>query len=181
MPASVDLFKRHPNTVLVETGTYLGDGVKAALAAGFAIIRSVELSNDLFEKNAARFAAHTQVKIYHGSSEEQLWNMISDIREPITFWLDAHYSGGITVKGSEMSPILKEIAIIGRHPIKTHTILIDDRRQVGTADFDFVTEEQIHAVIRAINPAYRFSNETGSDAHAMFLNDIIVATTGANS
>src|ERR1041384_4254712 len=103
MPASADLFKRHPNTVFIETGTYLGDGVKAAIAAGFATIRSVELSDDLYEKNVRRFAANSQVKIFHGSSETQLWNMIADIKEPATFWLDAHYSGGITVKGNEMS------------------------------------------------------------------------------
>ena len=75
-----------------------------------------------------------------------------------------------------MSPVLKELAIIGRHPIKKHTILIDDRRQVGTADFDFVTEEQIRDAMRKINPAYRFSYETGSNANPMFKNDVIVAT-----
>jgi hypothetical protein len=175
MPAAADFFKRHPNTMFVETGTYLGEGVRAALAAGFPAIRSVELSEKLFTENVQRFATVPQVKLFRGSSEEQLWNMIADVREPITLWLDAHYSGGITAKGKELSPILKEIAIIARHPIKTHTILIDDRRQMGTVDFDFVTEAQIASAIMAINPNYRITHETGSDAHAMFVNDIVVA------
>ncbi len=179
MPASVELFKRHLNPVLIETGTYLGEGIKDALSAGFTTIRSVELSDKLFEENVRRFAGQPGVKVFHGSSEEQLWNMIEDIREPITFWLDAHFSGGITVKGSENSPILKELRIIGRHPVNTHTILIDDRRQVGTADFDFVTEEQIQQAIRAINPDYQLSSETGSTAHPMFKDDIIVARVPA--
>jgi hypothetical protein len=135
----------------------------------------VELSDKLYADNVRRFCGNPAVKIFHGSSEEQLWNMIEDVRQPMTLWLDAHYSAGITAKGSENSPILKELRIIGRHPIKTHTILIDDRRQVGTADFDFITEEQIKAAILAINPAYQISYDTGSDAHAMFKNDIIVA------
>ena len=178
MPASLEFFTRHLNPVFIETGTYLGEGVTAALAAGFPVIRSVELSDELFAKNVRRFADRPSVKIYHGSSDDQLWNMIADIDRPITFWLDAHYSGGITVKGSENSPILKELAVIARHPIKTHAILIDDRRQVGTVDFDFVTEEQIQNAIRAINPAYQFSYETGNTTHPMFLNDIIVAKIG---
>ena len=175
MPASVELFKRYANPVFVETGTYLGEGVKFALAAGFQTIRSVELSDKLYADNVRRFAEQPSVKIYHGSSEEQLWNMMEGIRQPMTLWLDAHYSAGITAKGSENSPILKELRIIGRHPIKTHTILIDDRRQVGTADFDFITEEQIRAAVLAINPAYHVTYDTGSTTHPMFLNDIIVA------
>ena len=177
MPASVELFKRYLNPAFIETGTYLGEGVKHALAAGFLTIRSVELSEKLFADNVRRFAQQPAVKIFQGSSEEQLWNMIEDVRQPMTLWLDAHYSAGITAKGSENSPILKELRIIGRHPIKTHTILIDDRRQVGTADFDFITEDQIKAAILAINPAYRITYDTGSHADKMFLNDIIVART----
>src|SRR4051812_29454780 len=175
MPASAEMFKRYLNPVFIETGTYLGDGIKQALLAGFPKIRSVELSEKLFEENVRRFANQPSVKIYQGSSESQLGDMIADIREPITFWLDAHYSAGITAKGDQNSPILKELRVIAAHPVKTHTILIDDRRQVGTADFDFVTETQIRDAILAINPAYKFSYDTGSDANPMFLNDIIVA------
>jgi hypothetical protein len=72
-----------------------------------------------------------------------------------------------------MSPILKGIAIIGRHPLKSHTILIDDRRQFDTVAFAHVTERQIQAAIRAINPAYVFSYETGSEACAEFVDDVL--------
>lgn len=175
MPASVHLFKRHPNAVLIETGTYLGDGVLAALAAGFQTVRSVELSDTLYAKNLQRFAGEKRVRLFHGSSEDQLWTMIADIRAPMTFWLDAHYSQGVTAMGKEMNPLLKELEIISRHPIKTHTLLIDDRRLAGTADFGFITEDQIRASIQAIHPGYRFSYETGSAANPMFHDDIIAA------
>ena len=175
MPASVEFFKRHPNPVLVETGTYLGEGIDAALAAGFLQVRSVELSDTLYNRALAKFAGHPGVKLFLGTSETQLAAMIADIRTPITFWLDAHFSGGVTVKGPENSPIMKELAVIAAHPIKTHTILIDDRRQVGTADFDFVTEAQIRAAIMRINPGYAISYDTASLAHPMFVNDVIVA------
>src|SRR5438477_2757262 len=118
MPASAQMFKRYPNPVFIETGTYLGDGIKQALLAGFAKIRSVELSEKLCEENVRRFANRANVKIYQGSSEGQLGYMIADIKEPITFWLDAHYSAGITARGDENSPILKELRVIAAHPVK---------------------------------------------------------------
>jgi hypothetical protein len=146
-----------------------------ALASGFAEIRSVELSKDLHAKAVKRYAGRGNVRLYCGTSEDQLAAMIADLREPATFWLDAHYSAGITAKGPENSPVIKELRIIGAHPIKTHTILIDDRRQVGTADFDFTTEEQIRSAILAINPAYVISYDTGSTDRPIFKDDIIVA------
>lgn len=175
MPASLEFFKRYANPVFVETGTYLCEGIELALGAGFGEVRSVELSEKLFGKAQTKYAGRSNIKLYHGTSETRLWDMIADIRTPITFWLDAHFSGGITVKGPEMSPVMKELAIIGRHPVKNHVIMIDDRRQVGTADFDFVTEAQIREAILAINPAYKIFYDTGSRAQAMFVDDIIVA------
>ena len=44
------------------------------------------------------------------------------------FWLDGHYSGGETAKGDADSPLREELEAIGRHPIKTHVIPIDDVR-----------------------------------------------------
>lgn len=175
MPASIEMFRRYPNRVLIETGTYLCEGVEMALAAGFGEVRTVELSEQLYAKAVKRYAGRPQVRLYQGTSEGQLEAMIADLREPATFWLDAHFSGGITAKGPEHSPILKELRIIGAHPVKTHTILIDDRRQVGTADFDFTTEAQIRSAILAINPKYRISYDTGNTERDIFKDDIIVA------
>ena len=175
MPANPEFFRRYVNPVFIETGTYLCEGIELALEAGFAEVRSVELSEKLYAKAVARYAERKNVRLFLGTSETQLWNMIADVRSPMTFWLDAHFSGGITAKGPENSPVLKELRIIGNHPIKNHIILIDDRRQVGTADFDFTTEAQIRAAILAINPHYKISYDTGSHAQAMFADDVIVA------
>ena len=44
MPASVELFKKYPNPVFIETGTCHGIGVQMALDAGFKYVFSIELS-----------------------------------------------------------------------------------------------------------------------------------------
>jgi hypothetical protein len=53
---------------------------------------------------------------------------------------------------------------------KNHTILIDDRRLLGTDEFMFITEDQIREKLLEINPDYEITYEDGYQA-----NDIIVA------
>lgn len=174
MPASIELFKKYPNKCFVETGSYKGDGIQYAIKAGFKSIKSVELSLALFSHCENRFRNNPCINLYLGKSVDKLGFMIKKIEESITFWLDAHYSEGITVKGDEMSPILKELAIIEKHPIKTHTILIDDRRLFGTPHFGIVKEEDITKALKRINKDYHISNDTG---HPDYPKDVLVAKT----
>lgn len=53
--------------------------------------------------------------------------VLANVKETCLFWLDAHYSGGITFKGSIETPISKELNLILSHP-EEHIILIDDAR-----------------------------------------------------
>jgi len=175
MPGTSQIFSKYLNPVFIETGTYYGEGIVYALQVGFKNIRSVELSDKLFQICLDRFKNFPNVKLYHGNSSEKLWEMIADINESITFWLDAHYSDSSTAKGPEFSPIIKELDIIKRHPIKTHTILIDDIRYMGTMYFDFVTREQVIDKIMEINPHYTITYENSIFGDQIFYNDILVA------
>lgn len=157
MPATRETFARHPNPVLIETGTYGGDGVAAALAAGFSDVRSVELSPQLHQAAAARFAGDGRVRLWLGHSAERLPEMLAGVVTPATFWLDAHYSGGSTAGSEDACPLLAELAAIAAHPIKTHTILIDDVRQLGREMP--VTIDQAKAALLAINPGYILARE----------------------
>lgn len=170
MPSSLKLFKKFPNNVFVETGSFEGRGINWALKSGFDIIKSVELSHEYYEKCVNKFKDNKNVFLFEGSSDDLLWSMIKDIDTPITFWLDAHYSGVTKVKGNEKSPIIKELNIIKRHPINTHTILIDDVRDMGTYKFDWVTIAQVKNKLKQINPDYHIWQHDG-----VVKNDIIVA------
>jgi hypothetical protein len=128
MPATAEIFARTPNCVFVETGSYLGDGIQAALDAGFQRVISIELSDKYFALCQERFANDVRVTLVQGDSALILGEVISQISTNITFWLDGHYSAGDTAQGVVMIPLLEELQAIADHPIKTHTLLIDDMR-----------------------------------------------------
>ncbi|MDW8206032.1 MAG: hypothetical protein RMJ87_13475 [Cytophagales bacterium] len=115
------------NPILIGTGTYYGDTILACLPY-FENIVSIELSKQLYEKAIKRFSDLPKVKIIHGCSTKILPEILDNLSSPAVFWLDAHYSMGITAKGKTNTPVLEEIKFILQHHIKNHIILIDDAR-----------------------------------------------------
>lgn len=171
------LFEKYPNKYFVETGSYLGDGINQALLSKcYEKIYSIELSEQYFEHCTDRFSNVDNVTILFGDSSVELSDVLKQIDAPATFWLDGHWSGGDTAKGVTMSPIIKELKLIKEHPIKTHTILIDDVRLFGTIEFDYVTLDDIIKILLEINPDYEIFFEDG-----YVEKDILVATIDSNT
>jgi hypothetical protein len=167
MSSNVKLFSKFPNEVFIETGTWSGDGVQRAIEAGFFQIKSVESSADFYEYSKNLFLEEKKVELFFGKSEDHLWEMIKDVTVPITFWLDAHYSEGQTTNDF---PLLKELDIISKHPIKNHVILIDDVRQMDTPAFGGIKREDVEKKIKNINNNYLIEYHDGYVA-----NDVMVA------
>ena len=167
--SSKELFQKHPNPVFIESGTYYGDGVQAAIDAGFKTIYSIELDENLYKLCADRFKDNTNVEIIFGDSHLVLDDLLHKIDSPATFWLDGHWAGGGTSRGKYESPLVQELEAIGRHHIKNHTILIDDLRcwNKNVQGFDKVT--LIKACLQ-INPYYTISLDKG-----YIENDILIA------
>jgi hypothetical protein len=181
-----NIFIKYPNPVFVETGTFKGNSVKLALEAGFKKVYSIELSDKYFNYSFNRFKDDKNVFIFQGDSSMILWDVIEQIREPITFWLDGHYSKDDTAIGRFCVPLIQELEQIRKHYINTHTIMIDDMRcwvkpkknkQVcpncklypcgkyyGFYKGDIITK------LLSINPIYQFSYEDG-----YIENDILIA------
>ncbi|SRR6266404_3299312 len=143
---------RYSLNVFVETGTYLGDMVDA-MKSSFREIYSVELSQELYERARDRFRSEPNIHLLQGDSSDVLPQILKDLREPALFWLDGHFSGGVTARGEVDFPILVELDHIRNHPIKNHVILIDDAR-VFTGDSNVPAREKIVESLRAINAAY---------------------------
>ena len=119
--------KKFSANTLIETGTYLGETIETCKYI-FKTLISIELGKDLFELATQRFAGDRNITIYQGNSGEMLQDILLPINEPCLFWLDGHYSEGITAKGDLNTPILAELKHIFEHSVKNHVILIDDAR-----------------------------------------------------
>jgi len=112
---------------LVETGTYTGEMILAAKNY-FKDIFSIELSDELCFETKKKFRGFSNVHIVCGDSAKVLPDILKSIKRPCLFWLDAHYSGGITKKGSVETPIVEELKAIFNHYVEGSVILIDDAR-----------------------------------------------------
>lgn len=143
--------------ILIETGTYLGDMVYA-MRKSFSRILSFELDQALYEKARQRFAADDQIEIIHGDSGELLADYLMNINEPCLFWLDGHYSGGITAKGELETPIKRELEHVFAHRTAGHVILIDDAR-CFTGQNDYPTLEQLQRQVSERTQGWQFSVE----------------------
>jgi len=170
MSTNRNLFKKYMNPVFIETGSYIGEGIQEAVDAKFQKIYSIELSNKYFNICKERFRNNKNVYLIKGDSSEQLFDLIKNIDENITFWLDGHYSAGDTALGKMMSPLMIELDIIKKHKLNTHTIIIDDLRCWKISlEYNFCVDDIIK-ILYKINPNYNLTYEDG-----FIKNDILVA------
>jgi len=116
--------------VFIETGTYVGQGVNAALVAGFKTIHSVELSPVCHEQAAAKFVGNERVNLILGDSRNHLGRLAKQYKdEDPMFWLDAHFSGGDTAKVMPLLEMMEtELDILLEELGQGHSfsVLIDD-------------------------------------------------------
>ena len=132
---------------LVETGTLYGDMVEA-MKNNFDFIYSIELSTELYEEAKERFREEDHIEMIHGDSGIELKNVIKRINQPTLFWLDGHYSGGITARGDKDTPIYKELDHIFNAEDRDHVIIIDDARLFGS-DPAYPSIEELNEFIKS--------------------------------
>lgn len=167
MPISTDILKKYLSPVFIETGSFWGQGINCALAVNFSEIYSIELSEKYYNICKNKFILNSNVHLILGDSAGKLQEVISTIDDQITFWLDAHSSGGDTAMGKSVSSLMQELESLKGHKFKNHKILMDDVRLWH--DYKFSVEE-VKEKILEINPSYTFLFENGHQE-----NDILVA------
>lgn len=145
--------------LFIETGTYKGEMIESQIDR-FERIISIELDYNLYLEAKKKFSSSRKVRILHGDSAKIIREVLSQVNEPAIFWLDAHYSGGVTAKGDKESPILEELDAILDTKFDNHVILIDDARCFdGTKDYP--TLESLKEFLRLKNSKYsiRINND----------------------
>lgn len=118
---------------LVETGTYMGD-TPWMLRKRFERIWTIEVHPPLAALARQRFRRHRHITAIEGDSAQVLATLVPQVQAPVLFWLDGHYSFGITGQGAEVCPIFAELdAVFGQcaHPF---VVMIDDARLFGSED-----------------------------------------------
>lgn len=115
----------------VETGTYLGD-TPWYLRKHLRRIISIEVHPPLADLARQRFKKVDNVTIAEGDSGAILSDFLTDLSGRTVFWLDGHYSGGITGIGDEECPIFRELSAIISLCKTDWLILIDDARCFGS-------------------------------------------------
>ena len=92
---------------MVEIGTYYGDMVDA-MKDVFVQLYSIELSTELYKKAKKRFKAEKRIGLICGDRDLELMNIMNKIDQAALFWLDEHYSAGVTAKGEKDTPQYKK-------------------------------------------------------------------------
>lgn len=110
----------------IETGTFRGATAEWA-SRHFTDVRSIELSETLFNETRTRLAALDNLSLYLGDTREHLPPLIEALDAPAVLWLDAHWSGGPTSGEGDQCPLLDELAIADRAG-PALAVLVDDAR-----------------------------------------------------
>lgn len=145
--------EKYPYDVFVETGTYLGEMVEAQKSR-FRAVYSIELGLDLFKNAQRRFRRYANVKIIHGDSGEVLPALLAAMRHPAIFWLDGHFSAGITAKGPKECPVMEELQAILTEDCPPHVILIDDARCFN-GQHDYPSLDELKEFVKVRNQNFR--------------------------
>lgn len=132
--------------ILVETGTYLGAMVEA-VKRYFDKIYTIELDKTLYMRAKKKFEGEKHIKVIRGDSSKVLTKILPIIKDPCLFWLDAHYSGGITSKGEKFTPILAELAAIWARG-QEDVVLVDDAHLFNGKN-DYPTYAQLKRMVKA--------------------------------
>jgi len=144
--------RRFSPRVFVETGTFRGD-MLFSNRRRFDRLYSVELDPALYQAAVRRFARHPQVSLRHGDSGQMLPAILAELAEPALFWLDAHYSGGVTARGAIDTPIVQEMERIFTHPVRGHVVLVDDAHEFVGAN-GYPTMDEFEAYVKERRPEW---------------------------
>ena len=100
----------------------------AFLANRFPLIHTIEPSEYCLKIARINTSKFKNIVFHYGTSEECLEGILKNINKDVCFWLDGHFSGGVTFEGETYSPIKDELSTIEKNlkNFKSVVICIDD-------------------------------------------------------
>jgi hypothetical protein len=136
------------DAIWVETGTYMGDTTRV-LSKVAKMVYSIEPEPELFANAKRAFKDVNNVKIINGLSEDVFPKLLPDLRGDVCFWLDGHYSAGVTFKGPQDTPVIDELAVIAENlgGMEREVVMIDDVRCFNPRYPEYVNYPEIDSIV----------------------------------
>ena len=125
-----EIIKKANTKVFVETGTLYGDSVDHALKFGFDLIISIEINESLAEKAKQKYANESRVQIIQGDSAEIISDLSWDLKEPVLWWLDAHFPGA----DAGLAPYDSGLELEKRLPLNKELDILSHYKRLGYKD-----------------------------------------------
>jgi hypothetical protein len=127
--------------IFIETGTYIGQSTYN-IQNLFSKLYTCEASKDLYKaaKNLFLLTKSKNIKIYLNDSRNFLKSLKKTIANNSVFFLDAHYSTGITSKEYGRCPLLDELQIIIKKTSKPIVVVDDIRTMNGKNGYPNLNE-----------------------------------------
>lgn len=160
----------------VESGTFIGQTAQHLALSSERVI-TLEPSPELFAIAQKRLHPFRNVKILNSTSERGLSDALAQAgNNRVCFWLDGHFSDGVTFWGGGLTPIREELAVIADwlngNSHRRAAVFIDDVRL-----FSLGQPEQAMISEREAYPALAFLTEwaTSNGMSWLIEHDIFVA------
>ena len=121
-----ELTKLNNAECFVETGTFTGETTVWA-STHFSTVHTIERAEGLYNEHYERLRQLPGVTPHLGDSREILPGILEQIGDAnILFWLDGHWSGGVTAGEGDECPLMGELQSLAGS--EGDIILIDDAR-----------------------------------------------------
>lgn len=114
----------------IESGTYTGDTI-FNIETLFDKLYTIEISETLY-KNTSNLYKGNKINFILGDSVNVFNYLLPLLNEKCIFFLDGHYSSGITGRGEKDCPLNEEIKLINDKFNNEAILIIDDYRLFGT-------------------------------------------------
>lgn len=159
--------------IFIESGTFQGTSWRRAIHSGiFEHCYSVEIVPKLFDNLLKQYPNQQKHKLFLGRSHVVFARDIFPLctsSDRIFFWLDAHFSAGITGGFESPCPLVDELQMICKScPTREIVIAIDDIDDLGVIDPTVVGNNWpdrtlVENVVYKINPQFYCLDYTGKE------------------
>jgi hypothetical protein len=150
----------------IETGTYFGE-TTFSVEPLFNTIYTIEVKENLYNDVKAKYNGN-KINFLLGDSSIVFESLLPTITEKSIFFLDGHWSAGITGKGAKDCPLIEEITYINNLYKHEGIIIIDDYRLFGKGpnkksdecDWEDISKDRLTDILsKRITQVYHLPSE----------------------